>query len=68
MAISSIDVFGGLVVVTARYLTNKFVKPLIEEHEARGRTEERRMWTDWNARRIEAEKNGVPFDEPPPAS
>ena len=68
MAISAIDVFGGLGMVTARYLTNKFVKPLIEEHEARGRAEERRMWTDWNARRIEAEKNGVPFDEPPPAS
>ena len=58
--------------VTARYLTNKFVKPVIEKHRAEGRDEgrdeERRMWTDWNTRRLEAEKNGEPFDEPPPAS
>ena len=90
--------------VTARYLTNKFVKPVIEKHRGdggppqdegrqrygrvwvtarylgrrpgrragtkagEGRDEERRMWTDWNTRRLEAEKNGEPFDEPPPAS
>ena len=74
--------------VTARYLENKFVKPLIERHKAEGRIEgreegreegvvagiltgeaaERRRWTEWNARRLEAERAGVPFDEPPPAS
>ena len=54
--------------VTARYLTNKFVKPLIKEHEARGEARERSRWLEWNARRIEAEKNGVTFDEPPPAT
>ena len=62
--------------VTARYLGNKFVKPLIERHKAAGREEgvavgeasERRRWTEWNSRRIEAERAGVPFDEPPPAS
>ena len=72
MATSVIDLFGGMVMVTARYLTNKFVKPVIEEHEARGRDEgreeERRKWTGWNTRRLAAEKNGEPFDEPPPAS
>ncbi len=30
--------------------------------------EERRKWIDWNRRRLEAESNGVPFDEPPPES
>ena len=37
MAVTVFDLLGGMVMVTARYLTNKFVKPLIEEHEARGR-------------------------------
>ncbi len=30
--------------------------------------EERRKWISWNSRRLEAKANGVPFDEPPPAS
>ena len=58
--------------VTARYLGNKFVQPLIERHKAEGREEgetaERRRWVEWNSRRVEAERAGVPFDEPPPAS
>ena len=76
----ALDIVGGTIMVTARYLENKFVKPLIERHKAEGREEgitagiatgeaaERRRWTEWNARRIEAERAGVPFDEPPPAS
>lgn len=68
MAISAVDLSGGLVVVTARYLTNKFVKPLIERHKAEGREEERRLWVQWNRRRLEAEANGRPFHEPPPSS
>lgn len=65
--------------VTARYLGNKFVEPLIEKRRAEGReqgqaegreqgqAEERLRWTEWNHRRLEAEASGVPFDEPPPA-
>ena len=68
MAVTVFDLLGGMVMVTARYLTNKFVKPVIEKHRAEGRDEERRKWTKWNARRIEAEKSGQPFDEPPSAS
>ena len=92
----ALDILGGMALVTARYLGNKFVKPLIERHKAAGREEgmtagiavgreegivagrvegreegetaERRRWTEWNSRRIEAERAGVPFDEPPPAS
>ncbi len=71
----ALDIVGGMIMVTARYLENKFVKPLIERHKAEGREEgvaageaaERRRWTEWNSRRIEAERAGVPFDEPPPA-
>ena len=82
------DFLGGTLMVTARYLGNKFVQPLIERHKAEGREEgmtagiavgevrgreegeaaERRRWTEWNTRRVEAERAGVPFDEPPPAS
>ena len=36
--------------------------------EARGRAEERRAWTEWNRRRMEAERKGETFDEPPPGS
>ena len=32
-----------------------------------GRERERRAWTEWNRRRLEAEANGLPFDEPPPS-
>ena len=87
-----LDFAWGIIMVTAGYLTNKFVKPLIERHkeegreegmtagreegiaigEAKGREEgevaERSRWTEWNSRRIAAERAGVPFDEPPPAS
>ena len=88
----ALDILGGMVMVTLRYLENKFVKPVIERHKAEGRAEgrdegreegiaagivtgreegetaERRRWTEWNSRRLEAERAGVPFDEPPPAS
>ena len=33
-----------------------------------GRVEERAEWLAWDARRREAEANGLPFDEPVPSS
>ena len=66
LTISAIDFMGGLIVVTARYLGNKFVKPLQEKLRAEGKAEERSKWTEWNRRRLEAESKGIPFDEPPP--
>ena len=69
--------------VTARYLTKKLIEPLErkrrEEMErrvaqgmaqgvAQGAERERRAWTAWNSRRVDAEANGLPFDEPPPAA
>ena len=68
------DLVGGVIVVMARYLGNKFVEPLIEkrreegrvEGKAAGRAEERLLWSEWNRRREEAEANGVRFTEPPP--
>ena len=62
--------------VTYRYLSDKFLKPLHEKlrEEGRekgreeGRREMRRQWAAWNQRRLDAEKSGQPFDEPPPGS
>ena len=59
-------------------ITNRFTKPVIEEHIAQGREEGReegvvegveksnRAWREWLRRREEAETAGIPFDEPPP--
>ena len=76
------DLIGGAIMVTAKYLGNKFVKPLIEkrreegrvegraegrtEGRVEGRAEERLLWSEWNRRREDAAANGVPFAEPPP--
>ena len=67
MAVSLMDLLGGFAMVTKQYLEGKFVKPLIAGHEARGVARERRRWTKWNDRRLKAEEEGVPFDEPPPS-
>ena len=82
LAVTIGDLIGGFIVVTARYLGNKFVKPLIEkrreegrvegrvegkaEGRVEGRAEERLLWSEWNRRREEAEAAGFPFSEPPP--
>ena len=96
---SALDFLGGLAVVTARFLTEKFIEPMrrkrreeeergleiaramgmkegleqglergLEQGLTEGHAEERRMWVEWNQRRLDAEAKGVPFDEPPPAS
>ena len=36
------------------------------EGQAIGRTETYQLWSSWNIRRIEAERQNLPFDEPPP--
>ena len=36
------------------------------EGEAKGRAEERSLWQEWNARRLDAESRGENFTEPPP--
>ena len=37
------------------------------EGEAIGVGQMHAKWSAWNQRRMEAERNGEPFDEPPPA-
>ena len=63
-----LDIAGGAIMVTARYLTDKFVEPLREQLREEGETRANRKWETWNRNRIEAERKGIPFDEPPPSS
>ncbi len=54
--------------VTYRYLSDKFLKPLHEKLRAEGREEVQLRWASWNERRLDAEKKGEPFHDPPPGS
>ena len=56
---------GGYVLILAkdlkRHLDRKWA-----ERDNKIRQEVNDLWTKWNNRRVEAEKRGEPFDEPPP--
>ena len=47
-------------------MVNRFVIPVIEARRAEGRAEVQAQWRAWNQRRLDAETQGQPFDEPPP--
>ena len=51
-------------------MVNRFVTPVIEARRAEGRVEGREErqaeWEAWNLRRLDAEAQGRPFNEPPP--
>lgn len=66
LIVSVLDTLGGFIMVTARYLTDKWLKPLRERLRAEGREQVMAEIKDWNERRLEAEKKGEPFDEPLP--
>jgi ABC-type microcin C transport system permease subunit YejE len=51
------------VVEAGTMLAEKF----LERRYREGREAERKAWLAWLERRIQAEKEGRPFDEPPPA-
>ena len=38
-----------------------------QEERAEGRAESHAQWEAWNTRRVEAERNNLPFNEPPPS-
>ena len=57
----TLDILGGIIMVTTRYLTDKFVEPLRDRLREEGREQGRaeimnmvRKWEDWNNRRIKA--------------
>ena len=80
LVISILDVGGSAAMVTYRYLSDKFLKPMHEKLREEGRKEGRkegreegreeiqRRWAAWNQRRLEAEQSGESFQEPPPGS
>ena len=49
-----------------QFMVNNFVNPVIEARRAEGRAEVQAAWQAWNRRRMDAEAQGRPFDEPPP--
>lgn len=56
------------VMVVADYFTKRWLNPLKEQLRQEGRAETNAKWEAWNARRMEAEEKGEPFDEPPPSA
>ena len=74
-----LDVLGGAIVVTARYLTAKFVEPLREKIKAEARAEgiaegiaeglaqKQREWEIWLREKEDALERGEDFDDPPPS-
>ena len=50
-----------------RYLKERYNKGR-EEGLEEGRKEADKMWSEWNQRREQAEKEGRDFNEPPPSS
>ena len=62
---TTVVILEGSTMLAERYLQRRY-----EEGQAKGRAEgmadEAARWRAWNARRLEAEREGRPFDEPPP--
>ncbi len=61
---------GGGIMVTFMDKRRKRIETAREEGREEMRAEMREIhaaWTDWNSRRIEAERRGERFDEPPPS-
>ena len=48
-------------------LAERYLKKRYEAGKAVGQTEAWQAWEAWNQRRMDAEKAGQPFNEPPPA-
>ena len=67
---STVTLLQGVefMIVSRDYLRDRFVRPIVEAHEARGRSEMYEEWDAWNRRRLAAEAEGLPFDELPPTS
>ena len=69
-----LNLTGELLMSLYQAMVNRFVIPVIEarrdegraEGRVEGRAEERAAWREWNRRRIDAEAQGLSFNEPPP--
>ena len=68
LAVTTVAIMEGiqLPMVLANYIRVKLVEPAKERLREQGRSTANAAWRDWNARRVRAEQEGTPFDEPPP--
>ncbi len=79
VALSAIEVeIGKTLMVLAQYLRRRLLEPLekrlhaegvaegITQGKAEGAFDQQLKWIDWNRRREDAQKRGLPFDELPP--
>ena len=55
-----------VVVEGVNMLAEQFKQKRYAEGEVKGEAKRQKVWEEWNERRLEAEANGQPFDEPPP--
>ena len=61
-----LNVAGELLMSLYQAMVNRFVIPVIEARRSEGRAEVQAQWQEWNRRRMDAEAQGRPFNEPPP--
>ena len=70
LATRPLNFTGEILMSLYQAMVNRFVIPVIEAHRAEGRAEGRAetqtRWQVWNRRRLEAERQGREFAEPPP--
>ncbi len=66
-ASNSILLVEGIPMVAEQFLKRREAQGEARGEE-RGRRETQRRWEDWNLRRLEAEKKGAEFSEPPPGN
>ena len=83
ITIFSVVEVSSFAMIAADYFRRKYLEPLKERQREEGRKQGRkqgreegreegreqiqRLWEEWNERRMKAEADGVPFDEPPPS-
>lgn len=72
-AVNTVVVVEGVEMLVERYLRRRFQAGKAEgkaeglkEGEERGKAEAWEAWQAWNQRRLAAEKEDLPFNEPPP--
>ena len=56
----------GLINFNFPIIGRKYIERRTSEWEAKGMARKNAEWSAWNSRRLEAEKAGAPFNEPPP--
>ena len=56
----------GIPMVLAKLHTDRVREKAHQEGRREGREERDRLWREWNQRRVQAEREGVAFDEPTP--